>query len=220
MRQRMECRDRRAAARASSPAASTAASAAHRFIALCKPGSGVRARSNTGCASQATAPSGDMPAVGTTEHDAARMRIEARHQFVLARVHDQRLRYRGKRELVGGIAFARAVPVEVLFVQIVDHADLDRRRIARLETGQLPPPTSPAAAADRAIRAGASRYCRPTPRDGRAHAKRCAIKALTVLLPLVPVTAITRASGCSANHSAVPAVKCVPACSASSTSGR
>ena len=32
--------------------------------------------------------------------------------------------------------------------------------------------------------------------------RKCAISALTVLLPFVPVTAITRASGCSANQSA------------------
>ncbi len=50
--------------------------------------------------------------------------------------------------------------------------------------------------------------------------RKCAISALTVLLPFVPVTAITRACGCSANHSAVPDVNSVPLCCASRISGR
>jgi hypothetical protein len=50
--------------------------------------------------------------------------------------------------------------------------------------------------------------------------RKCAISALTVLLPFVPVTAITRASGCSANQSAVPDVNRVPLCCASMISGR
>jgi len=47
--------------------------------------------------------------------------------------------------------------------------------------------------------------------------KICAISAVTVLLPLVPVTQIVCASGRSANHNAVPDVKRTPAASASET---
>src|SRR5690606_42075583 len=47
---------------------------------------------------------------------------------------------------------------------------------------------------------------------------RCATSAVTVLFPLVPVTAITRAAGFSANHSAVPEVTRVPLCCACSSS--
>src|SRR6185369_16454787 len=41
--------------------------------------------------------------------------------------------------------------------------------------------------------------------------RMCAINAVTVLLPLVPVTQIVRACGFSANHNAVPDVKRTPA---------
>jgi hypothetical protein len=44
---------------------------------------------------------------------------------------------------------------------------------------------------------------------------RCAISALTVLLPLVPVTQIVLSPACSANHRPVPPTKLVPIISAS-----
>src|SRR4051812_42099545 len=47
--------------------------------------------------------------------------------------------------------------------------------------------------------------------------KMCAINAATVLLPLVPVTQMVRAFECSANHNAVPDVKCTPPASACGT---
>ena len=48
---------------------------------------------------------------------------------------------------------------------------------------------------------------------------RCATSALVVLLPLVPVTQMVRASGLAANHSAVPPTKRVPHACACSSSG-
>src|SRR3546814_12501915 len=49
---------------------------------------------------------------------------------------------------------------------------------------------------------------------------RCASSAVVVLLPLVPVTQTVRASGRSANHSAVPPMIIVPRSRAATASGR
>ena len=74
------------------------------------------------------------------------------------------------------------------------------------------PPTSSRSSSGRPMFPASATRCPPLRR-------MCAINAVTVLLPLVPVTQIVRASGCSANHSAVPEVKRTPARCAGAAGG-
>ena len=65
----------------------------------------------------------------------------ARQQFGCCALTTSARASRGNRQLVGDITLARAVPVEVFLVQIVDHGNGRRAaEIARLETRQLDHP--------------------------------------------------------------------------------
>src|SRR3954467_1830479 len=81
-----------------------------------------------------------VPTARVAERNTARMCGGARRELRLQCIDDERLRRIGERELVGRVALARAVPVEMFFIEIVDDADLDTRRRARLEARKLDGP--------------------------------------------------------------------------------
>src|SRR6185312_9599397 len=82
----------------------------------------------------------DVPAVGLAEQQALRVLLRAFEQCGLQRVDQQAARDVGQLQLVGDVAFARAVPVQMFLVQAGDHAKFQGASLTSLEAGQFDHP--------------------------------------------------------------------------------
>ena len=136
---------------------------------------------------------------------------------------DAVLRHAGDQALLHrGVVLHRAVTVEMILADVDQDADARDRARARDRsdtTSTRRHGRGPAAAAP--ATGSRCRYCRQSARRGRPTRARCAISAVVVDLPLVPVMATNGASGAwrrrSRQNSSMSPITSTPALRASST---